>query len=71
MAISTCPLCGEVLSARRESWFVDVVIGPDGNLVSATPKAGGQDVWRVYCQNGHEMAGPAAWSPQPTAENAR
>jgi len=67
VAIKACPVCGEPLSARRESWFVDVVIGPDGNLMSATPKAGADDVWRVYCQRGHEMAAARAWLPVASA----
>jgi len=61
-------VCEEALSARRESWFVDVVVEPDGTILSATSKGGADDVWRVYCQKGHEMAGPVAWSPRSSPE---
>jgi hypothetical protein len=56
VAIDSCPECDAPLHARREVWFTGVSLGGDGSIVSATPRGDMDEVWRVYCTRGHEIA---------------
>ena len=56
MAIDSCPECDAPLHARREVWFTGVALGGDGSIVAATPRGDMDEVWRVYCTRGHEIA---------------
>jgi hypothetical protein len=56
VAIDSCPECDAPLHARREVWFTGVALGGDGSIVAATPRGDMDEVWRVYCTRGHEIA---------------
>lgn len=61
MPIDICPRCGAGLRGRKETWYTDVALGDDGKLVSARQREDAEEVWRIYCENGHEFS-PNAWT---------
>jgi hypothetical protein len=76
VALDSCPECDAPLHARREVWFTGVALGGDGSILAATPRADMDEVWRVYCTRGHEIApalvvAPRRLAPRPPGASER
>jgi len=67
VALDSCPECDAPLHARREVWFTGVSLGGDGSILTATPRGDMDEVWRVYCTRGHEIAPALVVAPRRLA----
>jgi hypothetical protein len=67
VALDSCPECDAPLHARREVWFTGVSLGGDGSIITATPRSDMDEVWRVYCTRGHEIAPALVVAPRRLA----